>query len=156
MIIKTKKHKLETKQYIKLALLNVNREFWWVWLIPVGISALTLFYSTIWFVIIALILSILYILFWVAQFVAVTQMEQNKVMFEKLNYEIDSRQILMKLNTKQGMPLLWDMVKSVRKRGDGYLLIISKAQIIYLPKKIFNSENEIKFFETILKRKSLA
>ena len=155
MIIKTKKVKLENKTYIKQALLNVNIELWWVWLIPVGISALTFFYTTVWFVIIALVLSILYLLFWVAQFIAVTQLDQNKVMFEKMTYEIDSRQIIMKLNTKQGMPMNWDMIKKVRMGKEAYTLILSKAQLIYLPKKAFNSDNEIKFFESILKRKSL-
>lgn len=155
MIIKTKKVKLENKTYIKQALLNVNIELWWVWLIPLGISALTFFYTTVWFVIIALVLSILYLLFWVAQFIAVTQLDQNKVMFEKMTYEIDSRQIIMKLNTKQGMPMNWDMIKKVRMGKEAYTLILSKAQLIYLPKKAFNSDNEIKFFESILKRKSL-
>jgi hypothetical protein len=155
MIIKTKKHKLETKTYIQLALLNVNKELWWVWLIPLVLASLTFFYSTVWFVVIAAILSILYVIFWVAQFVAVTQLEQNKVMFEKMNYEIDSRQLLMKINTKQGMPLTWDMVKKVSVGKNRYVLVISKAQLIELPKRIFNSDNEIKFFESILKRKGL-
>jgi hypothetical protein len=85
----------------------------------------------------------------------VTQLEQNKVMFEKMNYEIDSRQLLMKINTKQGMPLTWDMVKKVSVGKNRYVLVISKAQLIELPKRIFNSDNEIKFFESILKRKGL-
>jgi hypothetical protein len=101
------------------------------------------------------VLSLLYLLFWLAQFIAVTQLEQNKVMFEKMTYEIDSRQIIMKLNTKQGMPMNWDMIKKVRTGKEAYTLILSKAQLIYLPKKAFNSDNEIKFFESILKRKSL-
>lgn len=155
MIIKTKKHKLETKTYILLALLNVNKELWWVWLIPVALASLTFFYATVWFIVIAMILSILYIAFWVAQFVAVTQLEQNKVMFEKMTYEIDSRQLLMKINTKQGMPLTWDMVKKVIVGKNRYVLVMSKAQLIELPKRIFNSENELKFFESILKRKGL-
>jgi hypothetical protein len=155
MIIKTKKTKLENKTYIRQALINVNLELWWVWLIPLGISALTFFYTTVWFIIIAVVLSLLYLLFWLAQFIAVTQLEQNKVMFEKMTYEIDSRQIIMKLNTKQGMPMNWDMIKKVRTGKEAYTLILSKAQLIYLPKKAFNSDNEIKFFESILKRKSL-
>lgn len=80
-------------------------------------------------------------------------MEQNKVMFEKMAYEIDSRQILMKLNTKQGMPINWNMIKKVETTKDAFVLTMSKAQFIHLPYKIFNSENDKKFVETILRRK---
>jgi hypothetical protein len=154
VIIKTKKYKLETKTYIKLALINILKEQWWVFLIAIGIAALTIFYpETIWFYIIAAVALLLYGLFWVIQFVGVTQMEQNKVLFEKLSYEIDSRQILIKLNPKQGMPLTWDKILRAHKTKDAYLLILSKAQFIHLPYKIFNSENELKFLDTILKRK---
>ncbi|HYG39353.1 MAG TPA: YcxB family protein [Cytophagales bacterium] len=155
MIIKTKKYKLETKTYIKLGLLNILKEQWWVFLIAVGIAALTIFYpETIWFYIIAGVALVLYILFWVIQFAGVTQMEQNKILFEKLSYEIDSRQILIKLNPKQGMPMTWDKIKSASKLKDAFILVLSKAQFIHLPFKIFNSENEIKFMEAILKRKN--
>ena len=82
-------------------------------------------------------------------------MEQNKTIFEKLAYEIDSRQILMKINTRQGMPIQWNMIKKVELKKDAYVLYLSKAQFIHLPFRIFNSENERKFMETILKRKEL-
>jgi hypothetical protein len=85
----------------------------------------------------------------------VTQMEQNKVIFEKLAYEIDSRQILMKINTKQGMPVQWNMIKRVDITKSAYVLYLSKAQFIHLPFRIFNTDNERKFLETILKRKEL-
>jgi len=74
-------------------------------------------------------------------------------MFEKLAYEIDSRQILMKLNAKQGMPINWGMIKRAQITKDAFIFTMSKAQFIFLPFKIFNSENEKKFVETILKRK---
>ena len=154
MIIKTKKYKLENKTFIKLGLINIVKEQWWVLLIALGIAALTIFYpDTIWFYIIAGVGLLLYIAFWIIQLVGVTQMQQNKVLFEKLSYEIDSRQILIKLNPKQGMPLTWDKVQKAHKTKDAFLLTLSKAQFIHLPFKIFNSDNELKFMEAILKRK---
>jgi hypothetical protein len=72
-----------------------------------------------------------------------------------MNYEITSQQILIKLNPKQGMPMKWESIKRAFVGKDFFLLVISKAQFIYLPFKIFNSENERKFMETILKRKNL-
>ncbi len=74
-------------------------------------------------------------------------------MFERLSYEIDSRQILMKINPKQGMPIKWDMIKRAKINKEDFTLVMSKAQFIHLPFRIFNSENERKFMETILRRK---
>jgi hypothetical protein len=82
-------------------------------------------------------------------------MEQNKPLFEKLMYEIDSRQILMKINEKQGMPIKWEMVKKVVEYKEYYLLFVDKAQFVYLPIKSFNSENDLNFLRHILKNKKL-
>ncbi len=156
MIIKTKKYQLPTKTFIKLAMFNVLREQWWVGLIVIAIAALTFIYpDTIWFYIIAAIGLMLYLLFWIIQFVGLTQMQQAKFIFEKLSYEIDPKQILLKLNTKQGMPIKWDQIKKARAGKDSYLLIMNKAQMIHLPHKVFNGPRDIKMMETLLKRKSL-
>lgn len=153
MIVKTRKYKLETGTYIKLAFANILKEQWWVILIFVALLVPTIFIPSWWWFIGATIALVLYLLFWLIQFAGVTQLEQNKVLFEKMSYEIDSRQVLMKLNPKQGMPITWDNVKKAQKGKDYYALYISKAQLIHLPFKIFNTENERKFLETILKRK---
>jgi hypothetical protein len=109
---------------------------------------------SIWWWIGALIALVLYGLFWLIQFAGVPQLEQNKILFERLSYEITSQQILIKLNPKQGMPMKWENVKKVFVGKDFFLLVISKAQFIYLPYRIFNSENERKFMESILRRKN--
>jgi hypothetical protein len=82
-------------------------------------------------------------------------MEQNKPIFQKMAYEIDSRQILMKINAKEGMPVQWNMIKRVTITKDAFVLYLSKAQFIHLPFRIFNSDNDKKFLEAILKRKEL-
>lgn len=155
MIIKTKKYQLPTGTYIKTALSNVLKDQWWVILIALAISCGYFWIPSIWWIIGAVLAYGLYVLFWTIQFTGVTQMEQNKMIFEKLAYEIDSRQVLMKINTKQGMPIAWNQIKKAEIRKDAFLLFLSKAQFIHLPFKIFNSENERKFLETILKRKEL-
>ncbi|WP_020529522.1 YcxB family protein [Flexithrix dorotheae] len=156
MIVKTKKYKLETKTYIWLAFKNILVDLWWVWLIPAAILIGSFFIEGAlgWGIGISITLIVLYILFWLIQFTGITQMEQNKILFEKLSYEIDSRQILIKLNSKQGMPVTWDKIQKVKQGKDEYLFILSKAQFIHLPYKIFKSDNEVKFIETILKRKN--
>lgn len=153
MIVKTRKYKLETGKYIKIALEGVLRQQWWVGLIVLGIMAGSLIIWSHWWITGALIAFVLYLLFWIIQFAGITQMEQGKVLFERLNYEITSQQILIKISSKQGMPIKWDQVKRVKKTKLGFILWMSKVQIIYLPLKIFNSENERKFLETILRRK---
>lgn len=153
MIVKTKKYQLPTGTYIKLGLINILKEQWWVVLIALLIGCGYFWIASWWWISMAILAYALYWLFWVIQFAGVTQLEQNKVMFEKMAYEIDSRQILMKLNAKQGMPIKWDMIKRTEMKKDAFVFTMSKAQFIYLPFKIFNSENDVKFVETILKRK---
>jgi len=154
MIVKTKKYQLSTGKYIRLGLLNILRGQWWVFLIALAIGLMTFVIPSHWWWIGALIALILYGLFWLIQFAGITQLEQNKILFERLNYEISSQQILIKLNPKQGMPMKWENIKKAYVGKDFFLLIISKAQFIYLPYRIFNSENEKKFMETILRRKN--
>ena len=153
MIVKTKKYQLTTNTYIKIGMQNILREQWWVLPIPVVISCMIFIIHSHWWWIGSLIALILYTLFWLIQFAGVSQLEQNKIMFEKFSYEITSQQILMKLNVKQGMPIKWETIKKAIITKNAFLLVISKAQFIYLPFRIFNSDNEIKFMESILKRK---
>ena len=153
MIIKTKKYQLKSKTYIKLGLLNIVRQQWWVFLIALAICGGYLFIPSAWWFIGAGIGLLLYFLFWLIQFAGLTQLEQGKILFERLSYEITSQQVMIKLSSKQGMPLKWDQIKRAKKGNYYFLLAVSKAQLIHLPFKIFNSENERKFLETILKRK---
>ncbi|MEM6842102.1 MAG: YcxB family protein [Bacteroidota bacterium] len=153
MIVKTKKYQLSTGTYIKLAMFNLLRQQWWVFLIVAALMCGAFFIWSIWWIIGPLIALTLYVLFWLIQFTGVTQMEQNKILFERLSYEINSQQVLIKVNTKQGMPLKWDMIKDARIGKDHFVLIVSKAQLVHLPFRIFNTDNERKFLETILKRK---
>ena len=153
MIVKTKKYQLSTGTYIKLAMFNILRQQWWVFLVVAALMCGAFFIWSIWWIIGPLIALVLYFLFWLIQFAGVTQLEQNKILFERLTYEINSQQVLIKVNPRQGMPLKWDMIKDARIGKDYFLLIVSKAQLVHLPFRIFNTENEKKFVETILKRK---
>lgn len=155
MIVKTKKYQLEHSKYKKLALDNVVRDWWWVFIIPLAMCGLFAFMpKQIWLPITAFVITLLYLAFWWIQFSGVIHMEQGKMLFEKLSYHIDSRQILVMLNSKQGMPIPWENIQNARRGKDYLLLIVSKAQVIHLPYKVFNSPNEIKFVESILKRKN--
>jgi hypothetical protein len=160
MIVKTRKYQLDNSTYIKLAMKHLLRTQWYWIFVPIGIIILNVIlnlivYQNIWIYFLAPVVIIGYLLFWLIQFTGVTQVEQNKVLFQKLLYEIDGRQILIKLNQREGMQMKWDMIKKAYKEKDHFLLVVSRAQFIHLPFSIFNSENDLKFTESLLKRKNL-
>jgi YcxB-like protein len=156
MIAKTKNYKLEKKIYIKLALQAVLKKQGWIAALVAFLLCLGYMIpgaDTIWWFIAAVVGLGLYLLFWWIQFYGVTQLEQGKALFEKFSYEINSQQILMKINPREGMPMKWDQVKRAEVGKDYIVLFINKAQLIYLPFKIFNTDNERKFVISILKNK---
>ncbi|MFM7429863.1 MAG: YcxB family protein [Flammeovirgaceae bacterium] len=153
MIVKTRNYRLEKKDYIRMAMRSILRKQWWVSLIVVAICLFYFLVPSIWWFIGALVGAGLYLLFWWIQFYGVTQLEQGKMLFERFSYEITSQQIVMKINPREGMPLKWDQIKSAQVGKDHYLLFVNKAQLIHLPFKIFNTDNERKFVGSILKNK---
>lgn len=155
MIVKTKKYKLETGTYIKLAMTNILTKQWWVSLIVLALCSGYLFIPNTWWFWGTSIAVIIYLLFWLIQFAGVTQLEQTKILFDKLSYEINSQQIMIKLSSKQGMPMKWEQITKAKVSKDAIVLIVNNAQLMHFPFKIFKTENERKFVETILKRKGL-
>jgi hypothetical protein len=155
MIIKTKNYRLEKSVYQRMALQNILKEQWWAGLIVLAICLGFIWIHSIWWFIGALLGTGLYLLFWWIQFYGVTQLEQGKMLFERFSYEISSQQILMKLNAREGMPMKWDQIKKAKVGKDYFLLMVNKAQVIHLPFKIFNTENERKFLLSILRTKGL-
>jgi hypothetical protein len=155
MIVKTKNYRLEKSQYIKLAMRSILKQQWWVSLIVLAICLGFIWIQSIWWFIAAILGGGLYILFWYIQFYGVTQLEQGKMLFERFSYEITSQQIVMKINAREGMPMKWDQIKQAQLGKDYFLLTVNKAQLIHLPFRIFNSENERKFLTSILKTKGL-
>ncbi|CAG4993933.1 hypothetical protein DYBT9275_01265 [Dyadobacter sp. CECT 9275] len=157
--VRTKKYALPTKKYITLAMRYFFKsQIKWV-LLPLAlilinaVVSLTGLYPNIWIYITVVVGVVLYILFWLVQFAGITQLAQYKPMFEKFQYEIDNRQILMKLNQKEGSVMKWEQIQEGFKEKDGYVLVISRGQFIHLPFSIFNSEHELKVFERIMKQK---
>ena len=154
MIVRTKNYKLDKKIYVRLALKNILlRQGWIAAIVALAICLCYFWIPSIWWFIGAGTGLALYVLFWWLQFFGVTQLEQGKMLFEKFSYEISSQQILMKINPREGMPMKWDQIKSASIGKDYFLLFVNKAQLIYLPFRIFNTENERKFLTSILRTK---
>ncbi len=176
LAIRTKKYQFEKKMYTNMALQQVWRKDWWQALIPLAIFLLPAVFSfSWWWVAGAVIVTILFVLVRSAQVLGVTQMEQGNVLFEKLTYEIDQRQILMKRNEREGMALTWDMIDKAVKQDNAYMLWLKNASgdqlpkgwkgwvaktfqvpvFLHLPFRIFTGPNDIKLFESMLRRKNL-
>ena len=125
MIVKTKKFALNKKLYIKKAFANQMKTSWKWLLIPAAIVVLGLglhfsgVYKNWWIMITAIVGGGLFVLFWYIQFYAATEMDQNKQMFEKFAYEIDSRQIMVKINAKEGGIVKWESIISAEKDDSG-------------------------------------
>jgi hypothetical protein len=156
MVVKTKNYKLDKKTYINLALKSILKKQGWIAaLAAFAICLMFIWIPSVWWFIGAAVGLALYILFWWIQFYGVTQLDQGKMLFEKFSYEISSQQILMKINPREGMPLKWDQIKSAKIEKDSFVLFVNKAQLIHLPFRIFNSENERKFLTSVLRTKGL-
>ena len=162
MTVNTKKLALDKKKYVKLAISRQMKKSWIWLLIPAAIALLGLglhfsgVYKNWWILITAIVGGLLFVGFWYVQFYAATQMEQNAQMFDKFAYEIDSRQILVKVNQKEGGVIKWDTIQSAEKLADGgFLLHVARGQFFHFAANVFNSEHDQKLLESILRRKNL-
>jgi hypothetical protein len=176
LAIRTKKYQLDTNTYTRMAMTQVWKKEWWYALIPLAVGLLpALIWPSWWWVALGVLLTVLFVLLRSAQITSVTQMEQSKPLFERMNYEIDQRQILLRLNEKQGMNLSWDMIGRARRDAEGFTMWLRPGQapdelagwrrwiartfdvpvFLLLPLRIFNSPNDVKLFDAMLRRKNL-
>ncbi|MBT2558617.1 hypothetical protein J7E24_12540 [Hymenobacter sp. ISL-91] len=176
MAIRTKKHQLDTNTYTRIAMGRVWRREWWYALIPFAVGLLpAIIWHSWWWLALSAGLTLLYVLFRSAQVTGMTQVEQSKPLFEKMAYEFDNKQIVLRRNEKEGMRITWDMIGEVKREAAGYLLLLKTPELpdeikgfkrwmartfdapifVEVPDRIFNSGNDQKLFEAMLRRKSL-
>ncbi|MES2388608.1 MAG: YcxB family protein [Bacteroidota bacterium] len=154
--IKTKKYQLPVKLFVRMAMINIIKEFWWAFLVPVAMLIPGLIWGGfVWWFSGALLVTILYLLFWGIQFYGLSQVPAGKPLFEKMFFEIDNKQLLVKKTKEEGMVFQWDQIKRVEKTADSYFFWLSRVQFLQLPFSIFSSDTDIKLTENILKRKKL-
>ena len=155
---KTKKYQVPVNTYVKIGMMNVIKQWWWAFTIPVAIILLGLIIGGGWILglsITAVVITILYLLFWGVQFYGLTQVPQGKVLFERLSYEFEQKQIKILKTQKEGMMMPWENIKKVTKTKDAFILKLSLVQYIHLPFDIFQTENDLKFTEKLFERKGL-
>ena len=161
MKITTKKYQLDPKVYIGLGMNNILTIKPWVYVhaIPAVLASIAfLLPGTIWWIAFAIVLYLLYILFWYIQFAGMSQTEQGKMLFQKVAYEITSQQILVKVEVNKGYPINWKQIAQVKVKPEYFALYMEgprniQVHIVHLPFSVFNSTNDLRFFESILKNK---
>lgn len=141
--------------YVRLGLQNVIREQWWVPLLCLLMATSTFFLHVTWPIVIVGLALIAYVIFWIVQFYGITLLEQNQILFGRLYYEISGQHISMQISAKRGMPIPWTQIKRAISGRSYFLLVVSKAHLIYLPHSVFNGVHEIHYLTTTLKRKGL-
>ena len=176
LAIRTKKTQLTTDLYTKLVMGEVWKKDWPYALIPFALGLLpAIFVHSWWWLLLAVVLTVLFVLFRSAQVTGVTQMEQSKPLFERMAFEMDQKQLLLRVGPEKAMQLTWDMIGRARRDADAYLLYLKPGTppeglavwrlwlartfdvpvFLHLPYKIFNADNDRRLFEAMLRRKNL-
>ena len=176
LAIRTKKTQFDTNTYTRLAMAEVWKKDWKYALIPFALGLLpALFVHSWWWLALAVVLTVVFVLFRSAQVTGVTQMEQSKPLFERMSFEMDNKQLLLRVGPEKAMQLTWDMIGRARRDADAYLLYLKAGTppeglaswrlwvartfdvpvFLHLPLRIFNSPNDLKLFEALLRRKNL-
>lgn len=153
---KTKRYEVPVKKYTMVGMQYVFIKLWWVFLIPVVIASMAFVFpkGVFWWVGVALFLTILYAAFWYIQFaIGMPRLEQTKLLFEKLSYEVEGKQLIIKRNQREGMMITFDKIKEMRKTKTEFILTLSLVQHIILPFDIFNSPADLKYAEAIFDRR---
>lgn len=158
--IRTKKYQLPTQFFIQMGMKSALRQYWWAFGVPVAMIAIAAFFgltATIWTAVAAIVITILYLLFWYIQFYGATQMPDSKTMFEKLLYEFKNEHILIRKSaeSQEAMMVAWEQVKTVEKTSDSYILRMDRFQFLHFPFNIFQSDRDIKLLEAMFRRKKL-
>lgn len=176
LAIVTKKTQFDTNAYTRLAMAEVWRKDWVYALVPFAIGLLpAIVWHSWWWLALSAVLTLLFVLLRSAQVTGVTQMEQSKPLFERMSFEMDQKQLLLRVSKEKAMQLTWDMISKVRRDGDAYLLHLKPGAppegtapwrlwlartfdvpvFLHLPQRVFNSDNDRKLFEALLRRKNL-
>lgn len=157
LFVKTKKYQLQTQTFIRIGFATVMKRYWWAFLVPIAIIIPGFIWPAAmpWVLGGAVLATILYLLFWYIQFYGLTQLPQGKFLFDKYAYYFDNNRILLMKNEKEGAPIQWDQIKKVEKRDNAMLLWFSPVQFLHLPYTIFNTNNEIRWLETMIRRKRI-
>jgi len=174
--IRTKKYQFDPNTYTRLAMTQVWKREWWYAAVPLAVGLLpALIWHSWWWILLGALLALLFVLVRSSLITGVTQMEQSKPLFERMNFEADQRQLVMRQSEQKAMALPWEQLSRVQLHEGAYLLFFKSAAppadlapwrrwvattfdvpvFLHLPVRLFNSDNDRKLFEALLRRKGL-
>jgi hypothetical protein len=177
--IRTKKTQLTAERYTEIALRRLWKKQWWLLVALAGFGvALALVWPSWWVIAIVALLALLHVLFWGVQVTGVTKLDQTKILFERVFYEINAQNFLLKKNDREGAQLKWEMFDRADRLPDAFILTFtstpppgappatrlqktlswlgaSELQFMVLPFDIFIKPADLKLMESTLKRKNL-
>jgi hypothetical protein len=176
LAIRTKKYQFDPNTYTRIAMAEVWKKEWWRALIPFAVGLLpAIIWPSWWWLLLAVLLAAVFVLVRSSLVTGVTQMEQSKPLFERMSYEADQRQLVLRQSEQKAMALPWEQIGRVRRDPDAYLLYFKQVEppaelaswrrwvartfdvpvFLHLPIRLFNNDNDRKLFEALLRRKGL-
>lgn len=174
--IRTKKYQYDPNTYTRLAMAQVWRREWWYAAVPLAVGLLpALVWHSWWWLLLGVGLALAFVLLRSSLVTGITQMEQSKPLFERMNFEADQRQLILRQSEQKAMALPWDQLSRVQLHEGAYLLYLKSAAppaelapwrrwiartfdvpvFLHLPLRLFNNDNDRKLFEALLRRKGL-
>lgn len=155
----TRKTEMDKKLYINMALKKALRKYWFAFFVPPALLIPGFIWpsSMIWMVVTSIVVTILYVLFWYMQFYGMTILPQGKQLFEKQLFAILPEYIGVMKSEKdpQGMMLPYDKIEQVEKTGNSYIIHLTMAHIVIMPFDIFQSQQDMNYFEALLRKYKL-
>ena len=174
--IKTKKYQFDPNTYTRIAMGEVWRKEWWRALIPFAVGVLpAAIWPSWWWLLLGVALAAVFALVRSSLVTGITQQEESKFLFERMNYEADQRQLILRQSEQKAMALPWNAIGRVRREPDAFLLYFKSGDppaelapwrrwiartfavplFLHLPLRLFNNDNDRKLFEALLRRKGL-
>ena len=146
-MITTTNIKLIPNEFFKILLKVYFKKRWWYLLLLLLLSIFLLFEkSTGDFRYFFLGFSILYPLLIILQYWRYTNSTDNKIFFLEKHYDIDENQIVAHVSDGSDNTLKREHFVKVIEFKTCYLLYISKAQFVCLPKAAFKTEEDLTWF----------
>ncbi|WP_242132977.1 YcxB family protein [Aestuariivivens marinum] len=146
----TKPYSLTKGIYTKIILLKRLKAYWWLYIImfflglfhlqAFGQDKLTDFLAI--FLLIYPISVFVYLYFW-------TNSKGHNPIFKEMNLSFDDSFLYFKREDSESK-LNPKIIKKIISKSDYWLLYISKAQFIYIPKHIFNSNEDLESFSNVI------
>ena len=80
---------------------------------------------------------------------------QGKMLFEKVFYLFDNQGIKVMVKENEGMDLKFEMIKSIKRSDKAFTLFLTPVQFFIVPFSVFQSENDFKLAEAMMRRKKM-